>query len=180
MAKHTINILLSEKPIDEAIGQLQQYKNWLIKKTSQLVKELAEAGIPVIDENMEKASYTYDEKGVRSGSDTSHYTHVKVQSFGGYSKANLIVQGKELMFIEFGAGVFCNGAAGSSPHPKGAVNGMVIGSYGNHHGVQKVWGYYADSGELVLTHGVEAQMPVYKADMEIIQKYVEVARRVFS
>lgn len=180
MARHTINILLSEKSIDEAIGQLQQYKNWLIKKTSQLVKELAEVGIPVIDENMEKASYTYDEKGVRSGSDTSHYTHVKIQSFGGYSKANLIVQGKELMFIEFGAGVFYNGSAGSSPHPKGAVNGMVIGSYGNHRGVQKVWGYYADSGELVLTHGVEAQMPVYKADMEIIQKYVEVARRVFS
>lgn len=180
MARHTINILLSEKSIDEAIGQLQQYKNWLIKKTSQLVKELAEVGIPVIDENMEKASYTYDEKGVRSGSDTSHYTHVKIQSFGSCSKANLIVQGKELMFIEFGAGVFYNGAAGSSPHPKGAVNGMVIGSYGNHRGVQKVWGYYADSGELVLTHGVEAQMPVYKADMEIIQKYVEVARRVFS
>ena len=180
MARHTINISLSEKSIDEAIRQLQQYKNWLIKKTSQLVKELAEVGIPVIDENMAKASYTYDEKGVRSGSDTSHYTHVKLQSFGSYSKANLIVQGKELMFIEFGAGVYYNGSAGSSPHPKGEVNGMVIGSYGNHRGVQKVWGYYADSGELVLTHGVEAQMPVYKADMEIIQKYVEVAREVFS
>lgn len=180
MARHTMNISLSEKSINEAIRQLQQYKKWLIKKTSQLVKELAEVGIPVIDENMAKASYTYDEKGVRSGSDASHYTHVKIQSFGGYSKANLIVQGKELMFIEFGAGVYYNGSAGSSPHPKGEVNGMVIGSYGNHHGVQKVWGYYADSGELVLTHGVEAQMPVYKADMEIIQKYVEVARRVFS
>ena len=84
------------------------------------------------------------------------------------------------MFIEFGAGVFYNGAAGSSPHDKGVVNGMVIGSYGEHHGIQKVWGYYDDDGTLVLTHGVEAQMPVYKADMEIIQKYVEVARRVFS
>lgn len=181
MAKHTIiNILLSEKSIDEAIWQLQQYKNWLIKKTSQLVKELAEVGIPVIDENMAKASYTYDEKGIRSGSDTNHYTHVKVQSFGSYSKATLVVEGKELMFIEFGAGVYYNGSAGSSRHPKGAVNGMVIGSYGNHHGVQKVWGYYDDSGELVLTHGVEAQMPVYKAEMEIMKKYVKVAKRVFG
>lgn len=180
MARHTINISLSEKSVNEAIRQLQQYKDWLIKKTSQLVKELAEIGIPVIDENMAKASYTYDEKGVRSGSDTSHYTHVEIHSFGGFSRATLVVEGKELLFIEFGAGVYYNGSAGSSPHDKGVVNGMVIGSYGEHHGVQKVWGYYDDDGNLVLTHGVEAQMPVYKADMEIIQKYVEVARRVFS
>ena len=58
MARHTINISLSEKSVNEAIRQLQQYKNWLIKKTLQLVKELAEVGIPVIDENMAKASYT--------------------------------------------------------------------------------------------------------------------------
>ena len=57
MARHTINISLSEKSVNEAIRQLQQYKNWLIKKTSQLVKELAEVGpllteyITMIDDN---------------------------------------------------------------------------------------------------------------------------------
>lgn len=181
MTRHTINISLSGKSVNEAIRQLQQYKNWLIKKTSLLVKELAEVGIPVIDENMAKASYTYDEKSVRSGSDTSHRTYVEMSgSQSGTATAKLIVEGKELLFIEFGAGVYYNGDAGNSPHPKGVVNGMIIGSYGEGHGVQKVWGYYDDDGNLVLTHGVEAQMPVYKADMEIIQKYVEVARRVFS
>lgn len=181
MTRHTINISLSGKSVNEAIRQLQQYKNWLIKKTSLLVKELAEVGIPVIDENMAKANYTYDENGVRSGSDTSHRTYVEMSgSQSGTATAKLIVEGKELLFIEFGAGVYYNGDAGNSPHPKGVVNGMIIGSYGEGHGVQKVWGYYDDDGNLVLTHGVEAQMPVYKADMEIIQKYVEVARRVFS
>lgn len=179
MAK-PINISLSKKSIQEAISQLRQYNNWLMQKTTRLVKELAEVGIPIIDENMVKASYTYDEDGVRSGSDTNHNAYVKLHSFGSYSEATLIVEGRELMFIEFGAGVFYNGEAGTSPHPKGEVNGMVIGSYGEGNGVQKIWGYYADSGELVLTHGVEAQMPVYKADMEIIQKYFEIARRVFS
>lgn len=180
MARHTIKISLSENLINEAIRQLKQYKEWITEKTFQLVKELAEVGIPVIDENMAKANYTYDAEGIRSGSNTNHYTYVKLRSFGGYNEAILTVEGKELMFIEFGAGVFYNGEAGTSPHPKGEVNGMVIGSYGEGHGVQKIWGYYADSGELILTHGVEAQMPVYKADMEIIQKYAEVARRVFS
>ena len=112
MARYTINISLSEKSVNEAIRQLQQYKNWLIKKTSQLVKELAEVGIPVIDENMAKANYTYDAEGIRSGSNTNHYTYVKLRSFGGYNEAILIVEGKELMFIEFGAGVFYNGEAG--------------------------------------------------------------------
>lgn len=181
MTRHTINISLSEKSVNEAIRQLQQYKNWLIKKTSLLVKELAEVGIPVIDENMAKANYTYDENGVRSGSDTIHRTCVEMSgSQSGTATAKLIVEGKEILFIEFGAGVYYNGEAGNSPHPKGVVNGMIIGSYGEGHGVQKVWGYYDESGKLILTHGVEAQMPVYKAEMEIVQKYIKVARRVFS
>lgn len=180
MGKKKISLTLSAKSIDAAIKELEQYKTWLARKTEQLVRELVEVGIPVIDANMAKASYTYDGENVRSGSDTNHYTHVKMQTFGDYSKATLILEGREVMFIEFGAGVYYNGAAGSSPHPLGSVNGMVIGSYGAHHGVQKIWGYYSETGELVLTHGVAAQMPMYKADMEILQRYVDVARKVFS
>lgn len=179
MAK-SINISLSKKSIQEAIRQLQQYDNWMMQKTKQLVKELADVGIPVINANMAKASYTYGSDGIRSGSDTTHIAYVKLNSTETSTEAILVAHGKEIMFIEFGAGVFYNGAAGSSPHPKGAVNGMVIGSYGEGHGVQKVWGYYDDDGNLVLTHGVEAQMPVYKAEMKIIKKYLEIARRVFS
>ena len=172
--------VFSSKSIKQAINQLKEYKKWILKKTEQLIKELAEAGIDVIDENMEKASYTYDSKGIQSGSNTSHTTEVKIKKTGDTVTANLVVNGEELMFIEFGAGVYYNGSAGNSPHPKGAVNGMIIGSYGKHHGIQKVWGYYSDSGNLVLTHGVEAQMPVYKAEMEIIQTYIDVARRAFN
>lgn len=178
MAK-TINISLSKKSIQEAISQLRQYNNWLTQKTTQLVKELANVGIPVINANMEKASYTYDSDGIRSGSNTTHVAYVELNSTGTSTEATLIVQGEEIMFIEFGAGVYYNGTAGDSPHPNGKVNGMVIGSYGKGHGVRKVWGYY-DNGKLILTHGVEAQMPVYKAEMKIVQKYVEIAKRVFS
>lgn len=180
MARHTIKISLSQNSINEAIRQLKQYKEWITEKTYQLVKELAEVGIPVIDENMAKANYTYDAEGIRSGSNTNHYTYVKLRSFGDYNEAILIVEGKELMFIEFGAGIFYNGEADTSPHPKGQEFSFLIGSYGEGHGAQKMWGYYADSGELILTRGVEAQMPVYKAEKEIKQKYIEVARKVFS
>lgn len=180
MAKHTINILLSEKSINESIRQLQQYKNWLIKKTSQLAKELAEVGIPVIETNIADASYTFDSKGVRSGSNTEHYSYVKLNNFGSYSQANLIVEGEEILFIEFGAGVYYNGEAGTSPHPKGQEFGFLIGSYGVGHGVQKVWGYYDETGALVMTRGVEATMPVLKAYQKIITDYISVAKKVFG
>lgn len=84
------------------------------------------------------------------------------------------------MFIEFGAGVYYNGSAGASPHPKGQEFGFLIGSYGAGHGQQKVWGYYDETGELVMTHGVEATMPLFKAEQKIIDEYVSVAKRVFS
>ena len=180
MSKKVIKCSLSQKSIQNAIQELRSYQSELSRKTEIFVKRLAEIGIPVIDENMAKANYTYDEKGIRSGSDTSHYTHVEIHTFGDYAQANLIVEGKSLFFIEFGAGVYYNGSVGTSPHPKGQEFGFLIGSYGAGHGQQKVWGYYDDSGQLVLTHGVEATMPLFHAHEEIIQKYVKVAKEVFG
>ena len=180
MAKKILKSDLSISGIKALQKELEKYKDSLTFKCRLLAEKLAESGIPVINENMAKAAFTVDEKGIQSGADPQHYTHVKLNSFGDYARADLIVEGKELLFIEFGAGVYYNGAAGTSPHPKGEEFGYVIGSYGKGHGVQKVWGYYADSGELILTHGVEATMPVYKASLEIAQNVVKIAKQVFG
>lgn len=171
---------LSVKGIDGLIKQLREYEDELKRKTEQLVRELAEAGIPVIDSNMAKATFTVDSDGVQSGSDPEHNTYVKIHTFGDYAEATLVVEGRELLFIEFGAGVYYNTPVGTSPHPKGGDLGYVIGSYGKGHGAQKIWGYFDDSGALVLTHGTEATMPVYKAELEIRDKYLKVARKVFG
>ena len=102
MAKQTITLGLSQKSVEKAIKRLRQYKQWLRNKTTELVKALAEIGIPVIETNVADASYTFDSKGVRSGSNTEHYTYVKLNNFGSYSQANLVVEGEEILFIEFG------------------------------------------------------------------------------
>ena len=49
MSKQTITMDLSQKSVEKAIKQLRQYKQWLRNKTTELVKALAEVGIPVID-----------------------------------------------------------------------------------------------------------------------------------
>lgn len=180
MAKKSLKADLSISSIRKLQEDLRKYQNSLNQKVKIFAEKLAETGIPVINENMAKAAFTVDEKGIQSGADPQHYTYVKLHTFGDYARADLIVEGAELLFIEFGSGVYYNGSAGTSPHPKGEEFGYVIGSYGKGHGVQKVWGYYADSGELILTHGVEATMPMYKASLEIAENIVKIAKQIFG
>lgn len=180
MAKRTLSAEFSVKGIEQLKRDLLNYKNELNTKIDWFVLKLAESGIPTVEREMANASYAYDEKGIQSGSDTTHKTYVKLDRLIGISKATLILEGKEILFIEFGAGVHYNGDVGSSQHPKGPENGFLIGTYGMGYGSRQVWGYYAESGELVLTRGTEATMPMYKASQEMIDKVVKIAKEAFA
>lgn len=169
--KKKIPINLSRKSIQKAIDELNQYRDDLYRKNDEFVKRLAELGIPIIDQNISSAA---------GDSDKSHNTYIKLNSFGDYSQAVLITEGIDILFIEFGAGVFYNGSAGSSPHPKGEEFGYTIGSYGKGHGKNDFWFYYADSGESVMSHGTESTMPVYKASVEIMRNIRKIAQDVFG
>lgn len=171
MMEKKISISLSEKSIQNAIKELNQYKEDLWRKNDEFVRRLAELGIPIINQNISAAA---------GDSDKSHNTYIKVNSFGDYSQATLVTEGKSILFIEFGAGIFYNGSAGSSPHPKGQEFGYTIGSYGKGQGKNDFWFYYADSGESVMSHGTEATMPVYRASVEIMQNIRRIAREVFG
>lgn len=181
MAKRIFKSDLSVKGIENLKKQLLNYRDNIVKqKLDELVRELAEVGIPVIESNMSKANYTYDSNNIQSGADTSHNTYIKTHSFGNYAEAKLIVEGRELLFIEFGSGVYYNATVGATDHPKGQEFGFLIGTYGQGMGARQVWGYYDDSGNLVLTHGVQTTMPVYKAGQEIIANILKVAQKVFG
>lgn len=170
MAKK-ISISLSHKSIQNAINEVRKYQRELIDKNELFVRRLAELGIPVIDQNIAAA---------QGDSDKNHNTYIKINSFGSYSEAKLIVEGTDLLFIEFGSGTHYNGSAGTSPHPKGEEFGYTIGSYGKGQGSKDFWLYYADTGEVVMSHGTESTMPVYKASVEIIQNIRRIAREVFG
>lgn len=188
MAKRVFKADLSVKGIDGLIRQLEDYKDSLLSKNDLFVKRLAELGIPVIDKRINQA---------QGDSDKSHYTHIEINSFGSYSQAKLIVEGRDLLFIEFGAGIHFNRPAskGISPHPLGSQFGYTIGSYGKGLGATDkwvrdpktgetkhidYWYYKSDTGEIVRSYGTEATMPMYAASFEIIQKIEEVAREVFG
>ena len=172
MPKRKISIdLFDGKSLDNAIKQIQEYQRTLNDKCEMFVRRLAEVGIPIIDQNIASSS---------GDSDKGHNTYIKINSFGSYSQARLIVEGKDLLFIEFGAGVHYNGNLGGSPHPKGKEMEYTIGSYGKGQGKNDFWFYYADSGEAVMSHGTQATMPVYKAGAEIRRQILKIAREVFG
>lgn len=170
MAKK-ISISMSSKSIQNAIKEIEAYKRQFIERNEVFVRRLAELGIPIIDQNIAAA---------QGDSDKSHNTYIKINSFGSYSEAKLVVEGSDLLYIEFGAGIRYNGSAGTSPHPKGEEFGYTIGSYGKGQGKNDFWFYYADTGETVMSHGTEATMPVFRASQEIIQNIRRIAREVFG
>lgn len=170
--KKTIKMNLSVSSVENAIKQIEEYKQSLIIKTRQIIEELGKIGIQTIDQRM---------ANVQGDSNPNHYAFVKVNSFGAFSRATIILQGQDIAFIEFGSGIHYNGAAGSSPHQKGQQMGYTIGSYGKGQGKNDSWVYFNEEhGRYETSYGTKAAMPMYNAEVEIMKGVKSVAKKVFG
>lgn len=171
---------LDPDSINDGIKSLRDYKKWVRRMTDELRRRVGD----YIRENAQTAfnSAVADNVfAVKDGSPVDYTVMANVDVDVFYDDDNFTVVyafGEHAVFIEFGAGVYYNGAPGSSPHPRGDDLGFTIGSYGKGNGVKKVWGFYGSDG-LHLTHGTPAQMPMYKAEMAAVNDIVNIAREVF-
>lgn len=170
MGKHKISISLSDVEIDRAIKELADYKQYIIQKTEQFREKVAEK----LAEDVQKGFHNAIVDDVIQGEKRAAQVEVSVDNRGSISV--VIANGKDAVWIEFGAGVYHN--SGGSPHPKGSELGFIIGEYGKGKGKQKTWGYY-ESGELILTHGTPASMPMMKAITNICEDIAQIAKEVF-
>lgn len=91
----------------------------------------------------------------------------------------VVANGEDAVWIEFGAGVHYNGSVGSSPNPYGAKLGFIIGGYGKGNGRKETWGFYED-GELKITHGTPAKMPMANAVTALCNEFPRIAKEVFG
>lgn len=175
VGKKKISFGLSVREIDKAIKELEQYKQEIIGKTELLRKKIVERL-----ENLAASGFagaivddlTKDSGGVRHAQVTT-----SVDERGNISV--VIAQGEDAIWVEFGAGVYHNGSAGSSPHPNGSELGFTIGDYGKGMGKKNTWGFYED-GELRLTHGTPAVMPMYNAVKIVCDEIADIAKEVFK
>lgn len=165
MARRTITLNLNAKSINQALKEIKSYQKWVEQKTLDLTKRLAEIGAEEASVRFAGAQY-----------DGTNDATVSVEPISnGY---RIVASGNAVFFIEFGAGVYYNG---SEPYPEPRPAGVVdIGEYGQGKGKQKAWGFYDENGELVITHGTRAAMPMYHA-VRIMQQEVErIAKEVFA
>ena len=173
MAKRVITSSLNTKDIDRVIKELKQYKIEFQKKVDTYRKRIAEE--IAVNASLNFGSSVIDDR-LRGGPRKPNVV-VDVNDRGNISV--VVANGEDAVWCEFGAGVYHNGSAGSSPNPYGKKLGFTIGSYGFGRGKQTAWGYY-DNGEVVITRGTPASMPMYNAAQEVTKKAIEIAEEVWQ
>lgn len=171
--RKTIRFNLSEDDISSAIRELNNYKNEIIRKSELLRDRVAERISIESQKGFNGAIISDVVNGIAKYADVS----VSVEKTG--ATTLVIAKGEDAVWVEFGAGVYYNGSAGSSPHPRGQELGFTIGGYGYGMGKKKTWGFYED-GELLLTRGAPAKMPMYNALKNACDEISIIAQEVFG
>lgn len=164
-----INMTLSSKSVKDAIKELERYRDNLERKNEIFVKRLTEIGINVINSRIAQA---------RTEDDKSFNIDRNIKPLKNSVVARIEVTGRNILFIEFGAGVFYN--QGNS-HPLASQFGYGVGTYpGQTHANDDFWFFIDENGDKHMSHGTEATMPMYNAYREMYTQVVSIAREVFG
>ena len=165
MGKKIISLGLNTKDINRAIKEVENYKQELLRKEKLFLEKLSYLGVKEASVRFTTAMYD----GVNDSSVSLE------QTASGYS---IVASGTAVAFIEFGTGVYHNpGEPYPLPRPEGVVG---IGEYGKGFGKRRAWGYKDESGELVITRGNPAVMPMWYATEEMRRSILQIAREVFG
>ena len=97
-------------------------------------------------------------------------------------KAVIFLQGKDALFVEFGAGIYYNNG---DAHPLAAEFGYGVGTYPSKNGHNRAinpgyWWYKDDNGTLNLSLGTKAAKPMYEAAQNARNTAIMTAMSVFK
>lgn len=164
MSKRVVRLQLTSAGIDDAIRELDEFKQWIVDRTKVFVEALAAEGMNIASVKFEHATYDGD-------NDVSCSIEER-----GENKYAIVATGKATLFIEFGTGV-----AYPDIHPAGQETGMVHGSWSKSEQGKGHWddpnGWYYAHGKK--THGNPANMSMYNTIRELERQFEDIARRVF-
>lgn len=173
----TIKISLNTDSIRAAREELREYANWVDKKSKELQKRLAEELSDKIKANLDTAWY---DDLIRGESRQKPEFSVDIHLNGEFTV--VVVDGQDVIWVEFGAGVYHNGEVGSKPNPYAEKHPEIkgIGTYEYGLGSRKVWPFKDEAGKWHRTKGTAAQMPIYRAVMTVKSDIELIAREVFA
>lgn len=169
---------LSQTSVNDAILQIEalQAKLKKLEEFDKYLQTLANAGVAIAQANFDRGavykSWTKKTKDHPSEY-VENYTGVTVTTKPIPNGFVIEADGEQVLFMEFGAGVYHSGQAyeGNRADFAGIVG---IGEYGNGNGKRKAWGYPSESG-LLITHGVPALNGMYRAKRHIL---IEVEKKL--
>lgn len=171
-----IDMSLSPSSIQKVIDQLKAYSVGLEEKAARLRQRIAEE----IQWSASAGFSTSIASDIYTGG-TPRVADVTVDIQDDGEVTVVIASGEDAVFVEFGAGVYYNGAVGSSLHPQGQELGFTIGSYGKGKGKYNSWALPESSaGTVIRTHGTPATMPMYYGYREAVSIIADLAREVFN
>ena len=171
---------LSIKGIESVKKKLIQYRDVeLPRKCKEFVTRLLQSGVSVSSAKIDESplgkyvTVTTDIYDDKMGCKGILLAKGAVKEQEGYDPFSI------LLAIEFGAGAHFN----PTPNPLiGSEFPYGVGTFpGQTHAYGDMWWYWDENTqEWKPTHGVKATMPMYSADMEIIQNVVKYAKEVFG
>ena len=166
-----INIdALDSISVRNAIMDLETYRDRMDDRALEVRERMAD----IIAKHVRMAYTTVVVDDTTDGPITGASATVEVESDS--TTTTITVDGEDVIFIEFGAGVYHNGGVGSSPNPWGAKLNYTIGSYSKSHPEKEIW-IFSDFYKVKhWTHGTPASMPLYKAFMSALGQLQEIAR----
>lgn len=179
MGKKNFSVELSQSGIEELKKQLLNYRNVeLPNKCKELVERLIKIGVNVSQDKINESplgkyvTISTDISSSKMGCDGVLLAKGTIKQQEGYAPFSV------LLAIEFGAGIHYN----PIPNPKASELGFGVGTFpGQIHAFEDYWFYWDENlQEWKPTHGVQATMPMYSADMEIIQNVIKQAKEVFK
>jgi hypothetical protein len=156
--------------VKNAIIELKATKREWERKANLCCEMIAAVLADQIDANLKAIPYTDDLINLKTHQYERKSPDIYVMSQGN----GVFVEGEEVVFIEFGAGVYHNESV-NNPLSEAVQFETDIGSYGKGQGLQPYW-FVAHN---LISRGTPAYMPIYRAIIAIKPEIPTLVRQVF-
>lgn len=165
-----IKFSLDPREIEKAIKELREYRRELNAKLEKFITLLLEDGITVARTQLMSTV----------GDSVQGIIGFGVDNDGEIMSATVSLEGKDALFIEFGAGIAYNTGR---QHPLADEFGYGVGTYPSKHPPNRAmnpgYWYYRENGELVRSIGTGASMPIFTAAETMRNNLIKRASEVF-
>ena len=159
-----IHMELNPSSIENAIQQLESYRDGLNRKAQMLCEQLASMGAMYAEWNF---------SGVLYAGDIDYHVEVEERGENVYA---IKASGRTVMLLEFGAGV-----RHGYGHPLASEFGMGPGTYpGQKHAFDPNGWWFRQGGTKIHTYGNAPGMAMYNAAKDLRSEILKVAQEVFK